>query len=191
MSQQPVSFVLHLYWTVTLKWNCSSETYNNLQVKFIHMYLAKSMLVVYFWASLCTLSGLLWYKIVFLIIFFFLHTPYLWKTCLSTHSLFPECDRVRQVQLYWVERWIVRVNLFAKDLDKIIQQGFKWRPLYLNSESSNHHSSTSPKLASRNSHIHPPQGWTLKLQGSERLLRQLNLLSLRLYLLNPLTPKSD
>ena len=71
MSQQPVSFVLHLYWTVTLKWNCSSETYNNLQVKFIYMYLAKSMLVVYFWASLCTLSGLLWYKIVFLIIFFF------------------------------------------------------------------------------------------------------------------------
>ena len=190
MSQQPVSFVLHLYWTVTLKWNCSSETYNNLHVKFIHMYLAKSMLVVYFWASLCTLSGLLWYKIVFLTLFFFpRYTPYLWKTCLSTHPLFPECDRIRQVQLYWVERWIVRVNLFAKDLDKIIQQGFKWRPLYLKSKSSNHHSSTSPKLASRNSHIHPPQGWTLKLQGSERLLRQLNLLSLSL--LNPLTPKSD
>ena len=146
MSQQPVSFVLHLYWTVTLKWNCSSETYNNLQVKFIHMYLVKSMLVVYFWASLCTLSGLLWYKIVFLIIFFFRYTPYLWKTCLSAHPLFPECDCIRQVQLYWVERWIVRVNLFAKDLDKIIQQGFKWRPLYLKSKSSNHHPVPHPNL---------------------------------------------
>lgn len=148
MSQQPVSFVLHLCWTVTLKWNCSSETYNNLQVKFIHMYLVKSMLVVYFWASLCTLSGLLWYKIVFLIFFFFFlrYTPYLWKTCLSAHPLFPECDCVRQVQLYWVERWIVRVNLFAKDLDKIIQQGFKWRPLYLKSKSSNHHPAPHPNL---------------------------------------------
>ena len=170
-----------------LKWNLEQSSskiypYVSRKINVSGVFLSKSLYIKW---------SLMVQNCIFNLFFFPHYTPYLWKTCLSTHPLFPECDRIRQVQLYWVERWIVRVNLFAKDLDKIIQQGFKWRPLYLKSKSSNHHSSTSPKLASRNSHIHPPQGWTLKLQGSERLLRQLNLLSLSLYLLDPLTSKSD
>ena len=57
------------------------------------MYLVKSMLVVYFWASLCTLSGLLWYKIVFLIIFFFPLYP------LSVKNLFKYLSPIPRVWL--------------------------------------------------------------------------------------------
>ena len=51
------------------------------------------MLVVYFWASLCTLSGLLWYKIVFLIIFFFPFYP------LSVKNLFKYLSPIPRVWL--------------------------------------------------------------------------------------------
>ena len=126
-----------------LKWNLEQSSskiypYVSHEINVSGVFLSKSLYIKW---------SLMVQNCIFNNFFFFRYTPYLWKTCLSTHPLFPECDRVRQVQLYWVERWIVKVNLFAKDLDKTIQQGFKWRPLYLKSKSSNHHSSTSPKLA--------------------------------------------